>query len=106
MTKKVAKKSDEDPQSMAKETSIDVISWDELPKRVATPEVVHVQYSNSFHIQASSQDVFIDFQELPGHIRDGKLSVNVTRIYLTIDKSRSLAEAINGMLKAIDEQKN
>ena len=106
MTKKAVKKNDEEPQSVAKETSIDVMSWDELPKRVATPEVVHVQYSNSFHLQASKEDVFIDFQELPGHIKDGKLYVNVTRIYLTIDKSRSLADAINGMLKAIDEHKN
>ena len=99
---KSVKKTEAKPKIERKEVSIDVQSWDELDEKNAYPEIVHIQYSNGLEIRASDDEVYIDFQELPGHIKDQKQIVNVTRIYLTLKNARSLSEGLNEMLKRRD----
>jgi hypothetical protein len=99
----MAKTSENKSKIEKKESSIDVRSWDELQQKIAYPELVHVQYSNAIQVQASDADIYIDFQQLPGHIKDEKIFVDVTRIYLTKDKARNFAGALSDLIKRMDE---
>jgi len=89
------------PKVLAEESSVNVKSWDELEQKIALPELTHTQYSNGYEIRAAEDEIYIDFHELPGTIKDGQLYVKMTRIYLTIKTARNLNNAITGTLKNI-----
>lgn len=63
-----------------------------------TPEIDVVRYSNQMLINLSENDVMIDFLELPGVAREGKMHVRGTRIYLSIEKAKKLHEVLGKLL--------
>jgi hypothetical protein len=100
----VEKNEDESTQVRKKKTRIKIQSWDELPQKVAIPEFVHVSYSNGMEVRASDSDIYIDFHELPGLIKDDKLIIRTTRIYMGMDQAQNIANGINAILKKINEK--
>ena len=62
-------------------------------------DVTTVRYSNNSFIQVMNQDVFIDFLELPGVKKDGKMIANATRIYMTHIQAKKLVETLGNVLE-------
>jgi len=55
-------------------------------------------YSNLAFIQVTHRDVFIDFFEMPGTKKDGKMVMPGTRIYLSFAAAQRLSEALADIL--------
>jgi hypothetical protein len=76
----------------------DMYSFD--PKD-AVPEISSTRYSNLAYINVSHRDVYIDFLEMPGIKRDGKMFVQGIRIYLSHVAAQKLTEALGGILENV-----
>lgn len=63
------------------------------------PDIDVVRYSNQVLINVSENDVMLDFLELPGIIRDEKMCVRGTRIYLTHDKAKNFYDVLGKLLE-------
>lgn len=72
------------------------------PKDI-TIDVTASRYSNLAYVTCEHRDVFIDFLEMPGIKKDGKMMVNGTRIFMSHAAAQRLGEALNGILKQIHE---
>lgn len=70
------------------------------PKDI-TPDISVVRYSNLAYIQVTHRDVYIDFLEMPGIKKDGKILLNGTRIYMSFVAAQKLAEALQGILEQV-----
>jgi len=62
-------------------------------------DVTTVRYSNNSFIQVMGQDVFVDFLEIPGVKKDGKMVANATRIYMTHIQAKKLVDALGNLLE-------
>ncbi len=62
-------------------------------------EITTIRYSNSSFIQVMGQDVFVDFLELPGVKKGGKMVANATRIYMTHVQAKKLADTLGNILE-------
>lgn len=62
-------------------------------------EITSTHYSNNSYIQVMADDVFIDFLELPGVKKDGKMVANATRVYLTLPQAKKLADILGKVLE-------
>ena len=62
-------------------------------------DIGSVKYSNLAYIEASDRDVHIDFLEMPGIKRDGRVYVSGTRVYMSHSAARRLAEVLPDVLK-------
>jgi len=60
-------------------------------------------YSNLAFIQVTHRDVFIDFFEMPGTKKDGKMVMPGTRIYLSFAAAQRLSEALADILERAHE---
>lgn len=56
-------------------------------------------YSNLAFIQVTHRDVFIDFFEMPGMKKDGKMVMPGTRVYMSFAAAQRLSEALTGILE-------
>jgi len=56
-------------------------------------------YSNLAFIQVTHRDVFIDFFEMPGMKRDGKMVMPGMRIYMSFAAAQRLSEALTAVLE-------
>jgi hypothetical protein len=56
-------------------------------------------YSNLAFIQVTHRDVFIDFFEMPGVKKDGKMVMPGTRIFMSYAAAQRLSEALAGILE-------
>lgn len=56
-----------------------------------TPDIKTSAYSNVAFITCSNRDIFIDFLELPGVKKDGKMMVPGTRVYMSHAAAQQLA---------------
>ncbi|HPH34334.1 MAG TPA: DUF3467 domain-containing protein [Methanoregulaceae archaeon] len=56
-------------------------------------------YSNLAFIQVTPRDVFIDFFEMPGIKKDGKMVMPGTRVYMSFAAAQRLSEAMRGILE-------
>jgi hypothetical protein len=63
------------------------------------PEINHTRYSNLAYIHVSHRDVFIDFLEMPGTKKDGKMVISGTRIYMSHVAAEKMAKALDGILQ-------
>jgi len=63
-------------------------------------DITTVRYSNSSFIQVTGQDVFVDFLELPGVKKEGKMVANATRIYMTHVQAEKLADTLRNILES------
>lgn len=68
----------------------------------AVPEISPIRYSNLAYIHVSQSDVYIDFLEMPGVKREGKVLVPGTRIYMSHAAAQKLAEALGGILEKVN----
>ncbi|MEI7591282.1 MAG: hypothetical protein WCJ49_08260 [Deltaproteobacteria bacterium] len=67
-----------------------------------TPEIDVVRYSNQILMNITENEVILDFLELPGIAREGKMHVRGTRIYLTIGKTKKIHEVLGNLLKEVN----
>lgn len=65
------------------------------------PEITDVRYSNLSYIQVTHRDVYIDFLQMPGIKKDGKVLVNGTRVYMSHVAAQKLVEALEGVLEEV-----
>ena len=56
-----------------------------------TPDIRTTAYSNVAYITCSNRDVFIDFLEIPGVKKDGKIMVPGTRVFMSHAAAQQLA---------------
>jgi len=70
------------------------------PKDIIT-DVSVVRYSNLAYIQVMPRDLHIDFLEMPGVKKDGKMVVKGTRIFMSHAAGKKLAEMLAGILKQV-----
>jgi hypothetical protein len=61
--------------------------------------VTDVHYSNQSFIQITGQDVFVDFLQMPGIKKEGKMIANSTRIFMTHVQAKKLAQALTNLLE-------
>ncbi len=73
------------------------------PKDI-TIDITKSRYSNLAYVTCEHRDVFIDFLEMPGIKKEGKMVVNGTRIFMSHAAAQKLAEALKGILKQIHDQ--
>ncbi|TAJ43882.1 DUF3467 domain-containing protein [Methanofollis fontis] len=65
------------------------------------PDIGGTVYSNLAYVQATHRDVFIDFLQMPGVKRDGKMHVQGTRVYLSHAAAQKLAGALAGTVERV-----
>jgi len=65
------------------------------------PEITVSRYSNLAYVQVSPRDVYIDFLEMPGVKRDGKVAVNGTRVYMSHVAAQRLGEVLQQTLRKV-----
>lgn len=64
-------------------------------------DITVVGYSNLAYITIAHRDVFIDFLEMPGIKRDGKVLINGTRVYMSHVAAKALADRLNETLEQV-----
>lgn len=64
--------------------------------------IILTRYSNAVNIQASNNDVVLDFMELPGIPRDGKMILEGIRVYMTHEQARLLAQLLETTLQKVN----
>jgi len=97
-------KTGDDPAKAPSKETVKTINFNEIyrfdPKDIV-PDITVSRYSNMAYIQVTQRDVYIDFLELPGIKRDGKMVVNGTRIYMSHVAAQKLAEALGTVLDQV-----
>lgn len=93
-------------KASAKEGSImvDVRELYKFEPKDIIPDISIVRYSNLAYIQITHRDVYIDFLEMPGIKKDGKMLLNGTRIYMSFVAAQKLAETLQGILEQVDSR--
>lgn len=86
-------------QEQRKEFLIDVAGMYRFTPGEMVPDIRTSAYSNLAYITCTNQDVFIDFLEMPGMKKEGRMVVPGTRIYM----SHSAAQHLAGKLAEILE---
>jgi hypothetical protein len=97
--RKTVKKANEAQGEQAK--SIDLKSIYAFDPKDITTDVSVVRYSNLAYIQVMPRDLYIDFLEMPGVKKDGKMVATGTRIYMSHTAGQKLAEVLAGILKQV-----
>ena len=67
--------------------------------------IILTRYSNAVNVQASNNDVALDFMALPPIQRDGKEILDGVRIDLTHEHALLLANLINTALEKVNGEK-
>lgn len=70
------------------------------PKDISL-DISDIHYSNLAYIQVTHRDVYIDFLEMPGIKRDGKVSLTGTLIYMSHAAAQKLAESLGEILERV-----
>jgi hypothetical protein len=63
-------------------------------------DVSTIHYANSTFMQVMGQDVFVDFLEVPGVKKNGKMVANATRIYMTHVQAKKMVIALENLLES------
>lgn len=66
-------------------------------------DVTAIHYSNNSYISVMGQDVFVDFMQIPGVKKDGKMVASATRIYMTHVQAAKLARTLQSVLQSTHE---
>ncbi len=72
------------------------------PKEIV-PDITVARYSNLAYVQVSPRDVCVDFLEMPGVKKDGRMMANGTRIYMSHVAAKRLAEVLQEILKKAEK---
>jgi hypothetical protein len=79
----------------------DITEMYRLDPKEAVPDITVVRYSNMAYVQVTPRDVFIDFLEMPGVRREGRVAVNGTRVYMSFVAASRLSEVLAGILEQV-----
>jgi hypothetical protein len=85
----------------ANEVRVDLKEMYRFDAKDMVPEITVSRYSNVAYVQVSPRDVYLDFLEMPGVKRDGKVVVNGTRVYMSHVAAQRLAEVLQTTLKKV-----
>ena len=84
--------------------SLDMAALYQFKQEDLELDVTTVRYSGDHFVQFTENDLFIDFLELPGVRKEGKMKVNTTRIYLTHNVAKCLAKTLTDALNDLEEE--
>jgi len=65
------------------------------------PDITATHYSNMAYIVCTHRDVYIDFLEMPGIKKDGKVMVNGARVFMGHAAAQRLAAALKETLDRV-----
>jgi hypothetical protein len=68
------------------------------------PDITVTRYSNLAYVQVSPRDVCIDFLEMPGVKKDGRMMVNGTRVFMSHVAAKRLGEVLQQVLKKASKE--
>jgi len=88
-------------ETSTKELTIDLRELYEYTAKDLQVDITTVKYSNLSWVQVSPRDVQLDFLEMPGIKKDGKMMVNGTRIYMSHAVAQKLSEVLGNVLKHV-----
>jgi hypothetical protein len=63
------------------------------------PDIRASSYSNVSYITCTNRDVFIDFLEMPGIKKDGRMMIPGTRVYMSHSAAQQLAAKLAEVLE-------
>ena len=63
------------------------------------PDIRASSYANISFITCTNRDVYIDFLEMPGIKKDGKMMIPATRVYMSHSAAQQLAEKLKEILE-------
>jgi hypothetical protein len=95
--KMTSKKTQEGPAPVG----IDLKEMYKMDPKEMSPDITITRYSNLAYVQVSPRDVYIDFLEMPGVRKDGKVAVDGTRIYMSHVAAQRLGDVLQGILKKV-----
>jgi hypothetical protein len=91
-----------DGQASKKRTvSFDLREMYDNDMTTASPDITTSRYSNLAYVQVSPRDVYIDFLEMPGAKRDGRVMVNGTRIYMSHISAQKLGRVLTSVMDEV-----
>jgi hypothetical protein len=89
----------EDTRSKGQAVTIDLANLYKFDPEDLVADIKTSTYSNLAFIQVTHRDVFIDFFEMPGTKKDGKMVMPGTRVYMSFAAAQRLSEALTGILE-------
>jgi len=81
--------------------SIDLRKIYEFDGRDVTLDIDESRYSNLAYIQVTPRDLYIDFLEMPGVKREGRMVARGIRVYMSHAAGQRLAEALGRTLSDV-----
>ena len=92
------------PQAGDSKVTVDLGKIYEFDAKDMETEVNTTRYSNLAYIQVTPRDVFIDFLEMPGVKKDGRMVVSGVRIYMSHVAGQRLSEALGRTISEVIEK--
>ena len=89
----------ENTRSKGQAVTIDLANLYKFDPEDLVADIKTSTYSNLAFIQVTHRDVFIDFFEMPGTKKDGKMVMPGTRVYMSFAAAQRLSEALTGILE-------
>jgi hypothetical protein len=96
VSQKQTKPKEQDPQQ---QFLIDVARMYQFKPEEMIPDIKTSSYSNVSYLTCTNRDVFIDFLEMPGIKKDGKMMVPATRVYMSHSAAQQLAAKLTEILE-------
>jgi hypothetical protein len=90
-------------EEKAKNTSIDIGDLYKFKREDLILDISSTHYSNLTYMQVASRETILDFLELPGVKKDGKMVINGVRIYLSHVAAQMLVEKLGRLLETAYE---
>lgn len=92
-----------DAEETAEKASIDIGDLYRFKREDLILDISSTHYSNLTYIQVASRETVLDFLELPGVKKDGKMVINGVRIYLSHVAAQTLVETLSKLLETAYE---
>jgi len=81
--------------------SIDLRKIYEFEGRDVTLDIDETRYSNLAYIQVTPRDLYIDFLEMPGVKREGRMVAKGVRVYMSHVAGQRLSQALGRTLSEV-----
>ncbi len=84
--------------------SIDLRKIYEFDAKDIVPEISTIRYSNLAYIQVTPRDLYIDFLEMPGVKKDGRMVVSGVRVYMSHVAGQRLSQTLGHTISEVLEK--
>ena len=84
--------------------SVDLKRIYEFDAEDIVPDINASRYSNLAYIQVTPRDLYIDFLEMPGVKKDGRMVVSGVRIYMSHVAGQRLSQALGRTISEVLEK--